>query len=386
MTKINNCPVCKSKKLFKFFKRKCVPVHENRIYKKRDSALKINKGTISLVCCENCGLIFNQTFEFEKLDYSLNYKNSQIHSPFFNTHVSNIANALKKKIKNSNILEIGCGDGYFLKKLINKKNNNFGIGYDPSYNGPLIIGNQLRFIPKFFPTKQITIFPDIIISRHVIEHVSNIISFLTEIRNASKKSKIFLEMPNVEWSLLNKQIWDFTYEHCSLFTNSSITNALNLTGFKCVKIKKVFNQQYLFVEAIPDCNFNSKKFFSFNAKKIIKITKNFHQDKKILINNIKLQLDYLSNSKIAIWGAAGKGVNFVNMFDPNRKIIDCLIDMNSEKWNQYVSGTGHKVVNYNQIEKRKIKSILILNPNYYNEIDKLLTSKNIKVNLIKLFV
>lgn len=74
------------------------------------------------------------------------------------------------------------------------------------------------------------------------------------------------------------------------------------------------------------------------------------------------------------------------MFDPNQEIIDCLIDMNPEKWNQYVPGTGHEVVNYNQLEKRKIKSILIMNPNYYNEIDELLTSKNIKVNLIKLSV
>ncbi len=382
--KINNCPICKSKKLFKFLERYNVPVHENRIYKQRDLALKINRGIISLVCCQNCGFIFNQTFELEKLDYSINYKNSQIHSSFFNNYISNLVNHLQKKIKNSNILEIGCGDGYFLKKLVNKKNNNFGIGYDPSYTGSLIIKDRLHFIPKFFTSKHISINPDIIISRHVIEHVPDVISFLTEIRNTSKKSMVFLETPTAEWSLLNKQIWDFTYEHCSLFTSSSITNALKVTGFKCVNIKKVFNEQYIFVEATPYSKFNSKKCYKFNSKKIVEITKDFLVAKKILINNIKSQLNTLSKSKIAIWGAAGKGVNFVNMFDPKHEIIDCLIDMNPDKLNQYVPGTGHKIVDYSQIEKRKIKFILVMNPNYYREIESLLTSKNIKVDLIKI--
>ena len=54
------------------------------------------------------------------MNYGDNYENSQNSSVFFQNHISNLVNDLieKSNIRDSKILEIGCGDGYFLKQLV----------------------------------------------------------------------------------------------------------------------------------------------------------------------------------------------------------------------------------------------------------------------------
>ena len=91
-----------------------------------------------------------------------------------------------------------------------------------------------------------------------------------------------------------------------------------------------------------------------------------------------------NNGNIALWGAAGKGVSLANIIDPNCELIECLIDLNPKKWGKFISGTGHEIINHSEIEKWEIKTAIIMNPNYYDEIKKLMKNKNIKINLVTL--
>ena len=90
----------------------------------------------------------------------------------------------------------------------------------------------------------------------------------------------------------------------------------------------------------------------------------------------------MKHGNIALWGAAGKGVCLANIIDPNRESIECLIDLNPKKWGKFIPGTGHDIINFTEIEKRKIKTAIIMNPNYYDEIKKLIIEQNIDINLI----
>ncbi len=138
MTRMKNCPICNSKNLFKFLERRNVPVHQNLLMDSKKEAIEIQRGDLKLFVCNECGFIFNQSFDFTKLNYGKNYDNTQDISSYFNSHTSKLASELveEKGIKNSVIVEIGCGKGSFLKKLVLNKNwNNTGFGFDPSYVG-----------------------------------------------------------------------------------------------------------------------------------------------------------------------------------------------------------------------------------------------------------
>jgi len=53
-------------------------------------------------------------------------------------------------------------------------------------------------------------------------------------------------------------------------------------------------------------------------------------------------------------------------------LISLIIDINPQKQNKFLPGTGHPIIGYHELLKRDIKSVIILNPNYRKEIENLL--------------
>lgn len=166
--------------------------------------------------CNECGFIFNSDFDFSKLSYGENYDNTQDISPYFNSYISKLAKELieKKKIQNSIIVEIGCGKGIFLKKLVFKKKwGNIGYGFDPSFVGKKSqLNGRLNFEQRYYDLDCGKIKSDAIISRHVIEHIQDPLRLLKLIRKSLGKStstKIYFETPTVDWILKNQVVYDF---------------------------------------------------------------------------------------------------------------------------------------------------------------------------------
>jgi len=85
---------------------------------------------------------------------------------------------------------------------------------------------------------------------------------------------------------------------------------------------------------------------------------------------------------IALWGAGAKGVTFANLVDSEGSWINCIIDINPKKQGKYVPGTGHPIVSYKEIRNYDIRNIILMNPNYRQEILKLLADSGI--NNVKL--
>ena len=57
-----------------------------------------------------------------------------------------------------------------------------------------------------------------------------------------------------------------------------------------------------------------------------------------------------------------------NIFDPDIKYIDSVVDIRENKQNTYIAGTGHIVIKPQDILSREIKFVIILNRNYACEI------------------
>ncbi len=136
MAQKTKCPVCSSSLINNFLRREQVPVHQNLLMLEQSSARNINRGCLNLALCEECGFIFNQSFDLSKLSYGKDYDNTQTYSCTFNSYLDKLANYLivEKSIRNCCIVEIGCGKGGFLKKLVEVESlGNRGYGFDPSY-------------------------------------------------------------------------------------------------------------------------------------------------------------------------------------------------------------------------------------------------------------
>src|SRR5437764_687990 len=67
--------------------------------------------------------------------------------------------------------------------------------------------------------------------------------------SAFDDGRVYFETPDVTWILRNQVIWDFFYEHCSLFAPGSLSTAFAAAGFRVSAVRRVFCDQYLWIEA-----------------------------------------------------------------------------------------------------------------------------------------
>jgi len=357
--------------------------------KDQRSALRIPRGTLSLAVCEECGFVFNATFDPSLLRYGEEYENTQTFSSVFEDYLSDLTDYLvfEKGVQNCRLVEVGCGTGSFLRKLV-EVGANIGYGFDPSYVGPPTrFGGRLQFEKCFYGPKHGDIPADVVVCRHVIEHVPNPLNLLYTIGQAlrsSPRASVFFETPTVEWILRRGAFWDFFYEHCSYFTPDSLTTAFEVSGFRVESVQSKFGGQYMWLEArllSPE----EKPIVTLRPGSVPRLAKDFAASERKLKGVWKAKIKkLLSLGGVALWGAGAKGATFANLIDPNRQWITCIVDLNPQKQGHYIPGTGHPIVSYRELPKYEVGTAIVMNPNYLGENLRLLSEANISVQLLDL--
>jgi SAM-dependent methyltransferase len=350
--------------------------------------LDAQRAYLRLVVCEDCGFVFNSVFDSSKIGYGDTYDNSQCHSPSFVGHVNGLVEHIlnDRRIRNSRILEVGCGQGAFLRRLVeNLGTNNSGWGFDPSYAGPSVdLEGRLRYEACYYSRDSLHVSADIVIARHLIEHVPDPLDLLSNVKNALKSSSlgsIFIETPCIEWIFSHLAFWDFFYEHCSYFTKRSLSNALNLAGFKLHDVRHVFEGQYLWIEASLTNRVCPKPS---PEHQLVTEALAFGKAENKMIQSLQSKIESLRPGGIALWGAASKGVTIANLIDPSRELISCLVDLNPNKQGCFVPVTGHPIVSPQDPVFLGLKTAIVVNPNYFKEISIFVTERKLGVNLINI--
>lgn len=365
MTSTKNCPLCNSQQSAPIYEVRSMPVFQNKVYP--NAALAINAPTsrVILALCESCSFVYNAAFDPKNVSYDSQYENEQAYSTVFQNHLSNVIDLfIKKSLLHKRMIEIGCGKGYFLEKLIQAGCHI--TGFDPAYTG-----QNPNIIKKYFNRYDASLNAEIIILRHILEHIQHPLDFLHDIGKAfNYNATIYIEVPSLEWIIHHDAFWDIFYEHCNYFSLASLTGLFEKSeqGF-------LFDGQYFYIIAhLKDLKIqNSNCFTDINMRNhLFKFGK--------LIDNYR---DIISNrSKMAVWGAGAKGVTFTNLIDPDAKLISRLVDINPKKQYQYIAKSAHQIIPPAILNTSIEKDILVMNDNYYDEIQKMISSTSF--NLIQL--
>jgi hypothetical protein len=284
------------------------------------------------------------------------------------------------------VLEVGCGNGAFLVDLLDKSLTAWnGIGLDPAYAGDSPrLGGRLRFTSDYFDERHQTLSADILFSRHVIEHVSDPVSFarrMVTCASANPHARVLLETPCCAWTLTNHAFWDISYEHCSLFTSASIRTLLCRAGAEALSVESVFGDQYLLAKARPA--FASSSRLVLPRQDWATLVQSFSDGQADWTKAVARKIEGAkTRGRIAVWGAAGKGAMFCNRIDPAAEMIDVVFDRNANKHNKYLGGTGHPIRRPDKDSLMGTRLIVVMNSNYLTEISEQAYSMNPAVEII----
>lgn len=381
------CPICQSNAWAAFLHHDAVPVHQNLVTNTRETARSVARGTLDLAVCTHCGFICNRRFDLSLLAYGEDYDNTQSCSAYFDAYLDDLVRHLveQRGLRNCTIVEVGCGKGQFLRKLVSYPGaNNRGFGFDPSYVGPdTALDGRLQFRRCYYDDTCTDVRADAVICRHVIEHVPQPLALLHSVRTAlaqTPQAKVFFETPCVEWILRHRVVWDFFYEHCSLFSAASLRTAFQQAGFAVHGVDSVFNGQYLWLEGQPHPG--PVPPIAAAAETTALALAYSAEEQKLRRLWLQRLTTLRTHGKIALWGAGAKGATLANLVDPDAGLIDCLVDINPRKQGHYLPGTGHPIVAPAELPQRQVRQAILMNPNYRQENLQLLAQAHISLELI----
>lgn len=347
-----------------------VPVFQNAPAVSVEAARAMPVGQLRMSVCETCSFIANDAFEPALVNYGADYQNDQSCSPAFDAHIDSlIEGLLKGGVVGKRILEVGCGTGSFLKRLC-RAGNNSGVGYDPAYAGgeTSALTGSVRCFQEYYRGQSEGQDAEIVISRHVIEHVPNPLQFLKTAVGGIGPRRIFIETPAVEWILRRNVVQDVFYEHCSYFSEQSLRFVAQSAGLRVERLAVVFGGQYLWMEAEAG-QVLPQRGAGPDGSTIAADARSYGRTCTERLTHLRDEVrEMQASGEVGLWGAGAKGVTLANLLDPERKLINCLIDVNPAKQGRFVPGTGHPIVAPREIARLQIRHAVIMNPNYAAEI------------------
>jgi SAM-dependent methyltransferase len=159
-------------------------------------------------------------------------------------------------LKASSCLEIGAGDGAFLKRLIGAGvPQNAITALEYSNYGKTVISARYPGI-DVRSGDDLNILPDGAFSHvfmfQVMEHLSDVSSFMSQLRRLLKPNGLaFISVPNprrIEFNELNGLVLDMPPNHVSRFSDGAVKTLSSRNGFS---LQKLVDQDFSWSEMVP---------------------------------------------------------------------------------------------------------------------------------------
>ena len=366
-----------------------VPVQCNVLHSTEKSAAACARGDIDLVFSPSNGLIYNVEFDADQMAYDVEYENALHHSPRFQEFAQKLAESLVQRhdLRGKRILEIGCGDGYFLQKLC-EVGDNLGWGFDPSSSPDLehvTNDERVTIVREYFESGAMSQRPQFVCCRHVLEHIPDPVNFLRQLRQIDSLAgaTFYFEVPDARFTLQRGGYWDILYEHCSYFTDVSMSTVFRAAGFRVLQTNSTYDGQFLQIEAQIDPTQENTSADAAAVTALALNVRSFSQKFQATLEYWRSELTrrHDAGEVVGLWGAGTKGVMFLNLVDRDRRAA-FVVDLNPKKHGCFIAGTGHPIVAPESLVANPPNTILLMNPAYRDEVAAQLKSLNIDCELL----
>lgn len=253
------------------------------------------------------------------------------------------------------VLEIGCGDGYFLRAMQDAGAE--CVGVEPSNaQRELALARGLKVEAGILSSeRQLPAAPfDAFVTRQVFEHVEDMREFLLTIRGNLRSGAVGLvEVPNLDKLVAEGRFFDFIPEHINYFTPRSLSLALQLAGFEVLEVRPVQEGESLraLVRWVALSDYGS----------LVSRVDSLRSDISGFLAECQSR-----GKKVAIWGAGGKGLSMMAVADLRN--VKLLVDSDTHKAGLFTPVSHFRVAPPEELALQGIDAVIVMAPAYEREI------------------
>ncbi len=327
--------------------------------KSADEARAMRRYPLGFVRCVDCGHVYNPAFDYAVVPYADKPNRMFNRGEVWSRHLARVRKLILERIPQSpTVVEIGCGDGGLLRSLAGQRGQGRYIGFDP---GSPVEGNEglVETHRRLFePAEDLARFrPDLVVSRHVFEHLMNPLGFIQALSFAASwqdiGTRLFIEVPCIDKALAMGRTVDFFYEHASNFTAKSLERMLQRCATSVELVERGYQDEVVYGLA----RFTRQEEQIQFAREALA----FQARTARLEANVQQALDDLAETgkTVAIWGGTGKAATFINQHQLDARRFPIVVDSDAEKAGTYVPGTGQEIRFRDYLLEHPVKVILI---------------------------
>ncbi len=354
------CPVCAGAPQL-FHQLASVPVHSVRLFGDQAAARAIARGSIELVFCGECGLVWNRAFDPKQLAYRADYHPSQACSQTFNDFHRRLAQRLLAdwQLPHGEVLEVGCGDGEFLALLCGSGPLR-GVGYDPACRRE--DSGRVRVERRHFRRGMCSARFEAVVCKMTLEHISEPAGFVSALAEAAKpQAPVFLMVPDARRILSEGAFEDVYYEHCNYFLPDALQRLCARAGLCVEQMWCAYGEQYLLASARhapapPRASPPSgvaDQVACFAARCAAKVA---HWQARLAD----------SPGPRVLWGGGSKAVAFLSML--GEQAAAAAVDIDPAKQGGFLPGSGVPIVAPQSLVALRPGLVIVMNGVYLAEI------------------
>jgi SAM-dependent methyltransferase len=325
--------------------------------KSSTEAMEMDRLPLDFVQCPACTHVYNRSFMYDMVPYQKNPNRMFNTGKIWKWHLAETIQLLSKDLpEHPHVVDIGCGEGHFIRGLSEGFKGGRFIGFDPNTSAES--GHGVEYYARLFEPFEdvITFAPDLLIVRHVLEHFTELAGLLEPLAwSASQQDKpcwLFAEVPCIDRVFETDRLSDFYYEHVSHFTIRSFITLLQRLG-ELRTLGHGYNGEVVYGLVSLDA--------SESMKRVANQSTTFFERSMCSVERISQQLSDLAQSgaSIAIWGGTGKAAAFMHQFGVDAKRFPLVVDSDPDKAGTFVPGTGQKIM-FRDVLKTVAVDVLII--------------------------
>jgi SAM-dependent methyltransferase len=336
-----SCPVCAHSVAARFF-----PAGEQTLATlawpaSAEAARALPRHAQDFVQCPACSHVWNHRFHYDAIPYESNPNRMFNSGGIWKGHLALTRDLLLDHLPAApRVVEIGCGEGHFVRGLAQAREAGRFIGFDP--NASPETGQGVEFHARLFdPLADMSAFaPDAIVIRHVLEHLTEPAKLLEQLAwGAAAEGNacwLFVEVPCIDRVFDTNRLADFFYEHVSHFTTESFRALMSRAG-EIVTLSHGYDGEVVYalvrLGVTAEARMRAEAATRFAARTVTSR------------ETIAQQLSGLaaSGKRVAIWGGTGKAAAFIHQFGADAARFPLVVDSDPQKAGTFVPGTGQKI-------------------------------------------